>query len=260
MRRHPLRTPFAVATLVGALAVPAAGQEQPRFALEGWLWQGKLEASARISDGELGTVFDFKEDLGLADEDIPEGRLIWATGPRSRLRLGFLQVGYSGDATVTRTVEFGGQTYTVGTRVLTGLDKQYARLGWVWQFVQAAGGTFRFGTVLELKALAIDATLRAPELEEPISESESLDGILPTLGLAIDIVPHRSIDIFIEASGLDAGDRGSMIDAEAGVRYFPLANLGLLASYRILDLRLDDDPDYAKLRIEGPFVGLSLRF
>ena len=83
---------------------------------------------------------------------------------------------------------------------------------------------------------------------------------MPTLGLAIDIVPHRAVEIFIEGSGLDAGDRGSMFDVEAGVRVFPLANLGLLASYRILDLRLDDDPDYARLRIEGPFVGLSVRF
>ena len=252
---------IGLASMLLALAAsPGAAQERPRFTVEGWLWQGDLEASARVSDGELGTVFDFKEDLGLADEDIPEGRLTWATGPRSRVRLGYLEVGYAGDATVTRTIEFGGETYTVGTRVVTALDKQYARLGWTWQFVETAGGAFRFGTLLELKALAIDARLAAPDLADPVREAESLDGILPTLGIAIDVVPHRGVEIFIAGAGLDAGDRGSMFDAEAGIRVFPLANLGLLASYRVLDLRLDDDPDYAKLRIEGPFFGLSLRF
>ena len=43
------------------------------------------------------------------------------------------------------------------------------------------GGAFRFGTVLEAKALSIDASLLAPELEPPESEAESLDALLPTL-------------------------------------------------------------------------------
>jgi len=256
-RRHGL---VAIAALLVLAAPPGAAQEARRISFEGWWWQGDLEASARVGDGDLGTLFDFEKDLGIGDEDIPEGRVTIATGPRSRVRIGYLAVEYSGDAAVTRTIEFGGETYTVGTRVLSSLEKRYARLGWTWQFVQAAGGRLRFGTVVEAKALAIDASLRAPELADPLAEAESLDGVLPTVGVAFDVVPHRAIEVFGEATGLDAGDRGSMLDAEVGVRVRPLANLALLASYRVLDLRLDDDPDYAKLRIAGPFFGLALSF
>jgi hypothetical protein len=44
---------------------------------------------------------------------------------------------------------------------------------------------------------------------------------------------------FGEASGLPAGDLGHIVDAEAGVH---------------------DGGDFAKLRLSGPFVGVSLRF
>jgi len=243
-----------------ALAAGTGAAQEPRISLEGWYWQGDLEASARVSDGTLGTTLDFKDDLGLKDEDIPEGRLVVALGSRSRLRFGYLSVGYTGDASVDRTIEFAGETYTIGTRVLTDLDKRYARLGWIWQFARTRNGVLRFATVLEAKGLSVDARLQAPELADPVDESDSFDGVLPTVGVALDVVPHPAVDIFLDASGLDVGDRGSMVDAEAGVRFFPHPSLGLSASYRVLDLRLDDDPDFAKLRLEGPFLGLSLRF
>jgi len=257
---HFIRSAATTTALCAVLVSPAVADAQHRFALEGWYWQGDLSASARVSDGTLGTVLDFKDDLAVADEDIPEGRLVVTLGPHSRLRFGHLSVGYSGDAIVARTLEFAGETYTVGTRVLTNLDKRYTRLGWIWQFARSADGVLRFGTVLEAKALSIDADLAAPDLAEPINESESFDGVLPTVGIALDIVPHRAVEVFVEGSGLDAGSRGSMVDAEAGIRIFPIPGLGLLASYRVLDLRLEDDPDYAKLRIKGPFLGVSLRF
>jgi len=251
---------WLASTFLALLAWPGAAQEQPRFALEGWYWRGDLEASARVSDGAIGTLFDFKQDLGLTDKDVPEGRFVWTIGPHSRLRFAYLDVAYHGDATVTRTIEFSGVTYTVGTRVLTDLEKQYMRVGWVWQFVRSAGGKFRLGTILELKRLKIDATLQAPELAPPVRERDGFDGVQPSLGIAIDVNPHRAVNLFIEGSGIAAGNRGSMVDAEAGVRVFPIANFGLLAAYRVLDLRLDNKPDYAKLRIAGPFVGLSVRW
>ncbi len=250
-----------IAGVVAALLIaPTAASAQPHFALEGLYWRGSLDASARVSDGAIGTVFDFKHDLGITDTSLPEGRFVWAPGPHSRFELGYLQVGYHGDAEVTRTIEFRGTTYTVGTRVLTALDKQYLRLGWVWQFVDVGDGAFRFGTVLELKRLSIDATLNAPDVNPPMSEADTLNGVLPTVGLAVDISPHPAIDIFLEGSGIDAGTHGSMYDAEAGIRAYPIANLGVFASYRVLDLRLRSDPDYAKLRISGPFAGLSVRW
>jgi len=39
-----------------------------------------------------------------------------------------------------------------------------------------------------------------------------------------------------------------------------LKNLSLFGGYRILDFRAEDDPDFAKLRILGPFAGITLRF
>ncbi|MFH1176148.1 MAG: hypothetical protein V1750_01980 [Acidobacteriota bacterium] len=247
-----------VAAIVMLLA-PAA-LAQPKVEIEGRYWKSTLAADARVGNGELGTAFDFKDDLGMTDKNITDLRLIFNTGPRSRIRLGYLQVAYAGDASVSRTIEFSGQTYTVGTRVLSALDKKYGRLGWIWQFVNAGNGAFRLGTLLEVKQLAIEARLAANELQPPERASEKFDAMLPTIGLALDIVPHRGLDIFAELSGISAGSKGSMVDGEAGIKIVPVPSLAIIASYRVLELKYKDKPDYANLKISGPFAGLSLRF
>ena len=256
--RH--RAALCLAAFLAFLAWPASGQTQPRFTLEGWYWRGDLEATALVNRGTLGTVFDFKRDLGMSDAGTPAGRFVLALGPHSRLHFSYLDLSYRGDATVERTIEFAGHTYTVGTRVVSSLGERYGRAGWVWQFVDVGDGAFRLGTVLDVVWLRLAAALRAPDLQPPEQESDTLSGTLPALGLAVDASPHRALDLFLEGSGVDAGSHGSLLDAEAGLRVFPTANLGVLAAYRVLDLRLNDRPDFAKVRVAGPYLGLSARW
>jgi hypothetical protein len=85
-------------------------------------------------------------------------------------------------------------------------------------------------------------------------------GILPTLGSALDINPHKIVNIFAEVSGMYAGEYGSFLDGEAGVKIIPIKNLSVLGGYRIFYLKAEDDSDFAKLKISGPFVGATLRF
>ncbi len=43
--------------------------------------------------------------------------------------------------------------------------------------------------------------LRGPNLNPPVDERENVSVGLPTLGLAMDINPHRMVNIFGELSG-----------------------------------------------------------
>lgn len=239
---------------------PVFAQNNPRVEFEGRYWITDLTAKARVTENNLGTNIDFKTDLGLQDENFPEGRFTWHTGPNSELRLGYTQISYRGDRNIQRTIEFDGETYAAGTRVITDLDVRYLSLGWAWQFINIAKGKVRFGTLLEVMGFWVDASLEAPNLAPPVRESADFTIGLPVIGVALDINPHRAVNIFAEISGLPAGRLGYFFDAEAGIKIIPIKNLSIVGGYRILGIKAEDEPDFARLRISGPFVGATLRF
>jgi len=227
---------------------------------EGRYWITDFTAEAKVTESGIGTDIDLKGDLGLKDENLPDVRFTWYTGPKSKLRLAYSQVAYSGDETIERTIEFAGETYTIGSRVITDFDVKYLRLGWVWQFINIANGRVKLGTLLEAKGALVDISLDAPYLIPPVKESEKFIGGLPTIGAALDINPHKLVNIFAEVSGIYAGKYGYFLDGEAGIKIIPIKYVSILGGYRILDFQVEDDPDLAQLRISGPFVGITLRF
>ena len=238
----------------------AEKETRPKVEFEGRYWITDLTAEAKIIESGIGTGIDFKDDLGLKDENFPDARFTWYTGAKSKLRLAYTQVAYGGKKNIERTIEFDGKTYTAGTRVITDLDVYYLRFGWAWQFINIANGKVKLGTLIEAKGFLVDISLDAPNLIPPVKESEEFIGGLPTVGAALDINPHKIVNIFAEVSGIHAGEYGYFLDGEAGVKIIPIKNLSILGGYRIFYFKAEDDPDFAKLRISGPFVGATLRF
>lgn len=238
----------------------AKKERRPKVELEGSYWITDLSANTKLTESGIGTDIDLKEDLGLKDENYMDVRLTWYTGPKSELRLAYTQVAYRGDENIQRTIEFGGETFTGGTRVKTDVDVKYIRLGWAWQFIDIANSMVKLGTLLEAKAFLVDTSLDAPDLSPPIEESVDAVGVLPTVGIALDINPHKVINVFAEVSGIYAGEYGYSLDGEAGVKIIPIKNLSVVGGWRILGFKIEDDPDFVKLEVSGPFVGATLRF
>lgn len=227
---------------------------------QGIYWATDLNAKAKVVESSIGTDFNFKTDLGVKDEDFPEARLILHTGENSKVRLTFTQVNYSGEKDITRAIEFKGKSYSASTLVKSELDIQYFRLGWINQFVNLLDEKIKFGTVVELKGISADMSLEAPNLSPVISESESFIGGLPTIGAALDINPIEKINLFAEISGLPAGNYGYFFDAEVGAKISPIKYLSLSLGYRIIDIKAEDDPNFARMKITGPFFSGTLRF
>ena len=148
----------------------------------------------------------------------------------------------------------------MGTRVITDLDVKYLRLGWAWQLTNIANSKVKFGILLEAKGFVLDTSLEAPNLIPPIKESARFRVGLPTIGAALDVNPHKVVNVFAEVSGIYAGEYGYFLDGEAGVKIIPIKNLSVVGGWRTLNFKGEDDPDFAKLRISGPFVGATLRF
>jgi hypothetical protein len=242
-----------------AVVLPGAAAGQ-RIELDTRYWPAELVAEAKIEGGPLpGTAFDFKKDLGIDDEPLVDLRLAVFTGPNSRLRLAYTRASYEGDTIIGRAVEFNGSTYPAATRVVSELDVHYARLGWIWQ-LPVIPGKLRVGPVLEAKAFVVGATLEAPATAPALRETERFAIVLPSVGLALDLSLRQAVDLFAEVSGLTLGDLGHVVDAEVGVRISPIKYLTISGGYRFFDVRGEEDKSFARLRLSGPFGGVTVRF
>jgi hypothetical protein len=76
----------------------------------------------------------------------------------------------------------------------------------------------------------------------------------------MNITPHRAVDIYGQVGGLKAGDYGHFVSSEVGVKVTAFRHLLLSAGYRTFNLHIESEPDFARLRLRGPFVGAGLRF
>jgi hypothetical protein len=226
--------------------------------VEGRYWFTDLDASTRVESGSIpGTRIDVGQDLDVDDANIPELRLTFSIGLSSKLRLAYLQGNFDGDTTLGQSIQFSGTTFGASTRVDTDLDLYYGRIGWTWQF-PVVPGIFKIGPLVEVKGLVIDATVRSPGTG--LRESALVPMAFPTVGGMLNVTPLSALEIFAEVSGMTFGSLGHVVDAEAGLRVVPIRFLTLSAGYRVFDVRIEHDDDFAKLKLTGPFVGASFRF
>jgi hypothetical protein len=104
----------------------------------------------------------------------------------------------------------------------------------------------------------VDATIRTPGAG--LRESTVLPMAFPTVGAMLNITPIATLDIFAEVPGMPSGDFGHIVDAEVGLRFIPVRFFTVSAGYRVFDLRVSHDDDFATLKLRGPFIAASFRF
>ena len=220
-------------------------------------WITDLNSKARVSSQVLdGTEFDVKDDLGLEDRNFPEFKFAGRLTKNHKLRFEYFQVDYSGDKSITRSIRFGGQDFNVSTRVVSDFDLKQLRAGYSWQFI--GNERIRFGPLVEVRGVWLNATLVAPD--DGISESRDFAVPVPAFGADLDAYPHEKVQVFASVAGTPDNRFGHLIDADFGVKVFPIKNVGVTTGYRFFDLKGKDDDDFATARIKGFTIGAAFRF
>ena len=250
---------FFVLSLLDALAAGSAWAANPALEVEGRYWITSLSGHVQVYDSSpQATDIDFKNDLKVGNKDVPDVRLIWHTGEDSFLRLAYTHLSYSGDnPSLVTPITFNGHTYDASTHVTSSLKVEYASLDWAWQFINIKN-TVKLGTLLSAKGFWTEAAI--DDVTTGTNESKNFDFGLPTIGAALDIIPVKFVDIFGDFSWITAGKYGHLYDTEGGVKIIPIKYLNIVGGYRIFDLTAKDNSDNANLKIEGPFLGATLRF
>jgi hypothetical protein len=230
---------------------------QTSLELTGRYWIPQMSTRVRVEANGFGTDIDARRDLGMDDANFPAGAVEFRHG-RTRLRFDYTPIDYSGDQTVTRTVLFGGREYTVGTRVVSDLEVRHLQLSWSYQLVNIREGLFRLGPLMEIDGFLLRGSLAAPSLS--VDRTEDLKVGLPAIGALMTIQPHRAVEIYAQMAGLKVGDYGSYVGSDSGVKVRPWKHVVLTGGYRTFNLNARVSPDFAHVRLGGPFVGAGLRF
>jgi len=247
------RAAIGWACFVLCLLLPASASALG-LELEARYWVPDLSGSASLEDfPDIG--LDVGDLLGMDADAVPEARLtfrpflgIFARGTYSTLS----NSGESG-------FDVGDFPIDLNARISSGLNFDYGRLALGWQFVTPKK-TLRIGPYVEAKALWGDASIGVRSSFGDLSVSESFEAAFGSVGGLLEIQPMDKLQIFADASVLVGEDDVDFLDAELGVRFYPIYLVGIGLGYRVIEI--DGLVDNLKLDLDfkGFFGSVVLRF
>ena len=253
-----MRTPHLI------LALLAAGCSAPKLELIPRFQQFEIEGDFAASSTGISAKNSLS-DLGIDDDPVEFSPRVDFSAGGFEITADYLDVSYQGTGDVTEEIEFGGETFLVGTTVDSEIDLKIGRAVATWDFVPT--DTFDLG--LGVGAGLADA--RAFIRDQGTGNSSETDEKAPFPFLAARArvaLGNLSAEVLAGALEFEADDvDASYWDVDAMIRWSVIGGdehlaLSLIGGYRfmMLDLEYVDGGDLIDIEadLDGPYLGLSL--
>jgi hypothetical protein len=240
---------------VVGMAVPARAVE---LGVRGYYWFPTLDGHVKVDgNGIAGTTLDLKDDIGFDNESYPIVEAFAGFGAH-HLSLSYYHAKYDGTSDLTRTINFDGKTYTVGSRINT--DLKYDVYDATYQYdllnLENILAGFSLGLVGKVKVIDGEIDLRSSTQ----SASKSFTAPVPMAGVNLHLgIIANWLEARVLATGMGYWD-GSIFDAQADISLTPFPFLDIHGGYRtfIIDVNRDDvDFNY---NTSGPYVAVTVSF
>jgi hypothetical protein len=252
-----LKSILFATTLLMLAVLPVRADET--FSFKGGYFTLNPEGDLAVSgNGIIGDVLDIENDLGIDDDDgfFAEGALQLGA---FRLFAGYLPVEFSGENILTRSIEFNGQTFVVGSLVESDVEIDIYEAGLDWFLVNLDDTPVRLQLGPEIAVKYIDVQAQLSAAEFGLQESESVGVAVPTLGVRARIGLSDFLGVVGRVGYLEY-DGNSFLDADAQVEFSPLPLVGIFGGYRYLDVDVDEGDVYINATFSGPYAGALIRF
>ena len=172
-----IRLPLLVAAILCVSgSASAQGSSPENYGFEGNLIFWKPSPEIVLTSGTLGTPVDFMNTFGVEDKRFHSYRAVTKAG-RHKVRFSTEHIKYDASTTLTQTIRFQGQTYTVGIPTTAELDWTLRRIGYEYDLVATPRGFV--GVFFDLKYNKMNAQLSAPGVTTQLFEHTIP---VPTLG------------------------------------------------------------------------------
>jgi outer membrane protein len=253
-----MRRNLLVVTAAGFLLMAGSAMAAPGFEVgaRGAYWFPKLTGSAQ-TNATGDTRFDFKDTLGVKDENLPFGEAFLRLGGTT-LRVGYARITFDGNKQLTETVVFNGTTYSVSDNVISKLDMKMLDGEVQYDFLRPDVGIAGFNIGLLLKVKYVDGKVELRN--STTTEMKDFKAPIPMLGAAAGVGFLKDmVRVDARAAGI-AYSGNHLYDADAYASFAPLPFLRIQGGYRYIDLKIDKDGTLASFKLKGPYVGAQLSF
>ena len=247
-----------VTVAAGLLLMAGSAFAAPGFEVgaRGAYWFPKLTGSAQThATGD--TRFDFKDTLGVKDENLPFGEAFLRLGSTT-LRVGYAQLTFDGDKRLTQTVIFNGKTYSATDNVISMLDMKMLDGEVQFDFLRPDVGVAAFNIGLLLKVKYVDGTVELRN--STTTETKDFKAPIPMVGAAAGVGFLKDmVRVDARAAGI-AYSGNHLYDVDAYASFAPLPFVRIQGGYRYIDLKIDKDDTLATFKLSGPYVGAQISF
>jgi outer membrane protein len=254
MRRNlQIVTVAACFLLLEGSAFAASGFE---VGARGAYWFPELTGNAQ-TDATGDTRFDFKDTLGVGDENVPFGEAFLRLG-NTTIRVGYTQLTFDGDKTLTDNVTFNGHTFQISENVISSLDMKMLDGEVQYDFLRPDVGVAGFNLGLLLKVKYVDGKVELRN--STTTETKDFKAPIPMIGAAVGAGFLKDmVRVDVRAAGI-AYSGNHLVDADAYASFAPLPFVRIQGGYRYIDLKIDEDGTLASFKLKGPYVGAQLSF
>ena len=213
--------------------------------------------------GRVGTLMDMEDLLGL-DNTIttPIVDVSWRITDKHRLGFSYSNLDRDGTRSLSKSINFGDQTYTAGITTESALDVSVYRVGYDYSLVNE--GDKEFGVGLAVDVMPVEASIRAAGRT---TETEDILLVIPTLGLHAAYGISDRLAIIGRLNGIyfdfDTSS-GSVLNPVAILEYNVSERFSVGAGYAYY--RIDVEADYSgfdgtlDFEYHGPLVYMKLLF
>lgn len=222
--------------------------------------QVRLDATSQTP----GTSIDFENLLGLDDRKLLlDIEATFRLGRRNRFEFEYFALDRSATANLSATIDFGDQTFTFGTNVVSSFNFDLYRAGYGFSFIN--NGRAELGVSVGLHVLRMDVSIS--DVGGMLSERGDAALPLPNLGVygSIEVAENVALVGRAQVFYLKAGDfEGRLLNFSGAVEYYPIKHLGLGLGYAYFDLDIEADAsDFSgefQFQQHGPVAYIKLWF
>lgn len=233
----------------------------------------KIDTDVRVTSkdaAQIGTDIDLENDLALDNDQVLPEVTVGARFGKVIAGFDYFRIRRSGTVGLARDITFDDVTYPASVEVASRYDTDIYRLTVGYAFVQ--NENLELGGAIGLHATTFDLSIRGDASVGNQSVGSELRrrkflAPLPTLGLfgTYKIAPRVDLNGRVDYLSLDIGEYdGRLINAQAGVTYRFVENVGIGAAYRLVDYRVGVDKNRwegrTRYKLHGPALILQASF
>ena len=244
-----------------SLTDPAVGERYFIEAAAGfWAPSAEMKISSEGFD-IVGTVIDFKRDLGLVDHKFKELHATLRPSRKQKLRFQYIPIRYQQETIVNRDLVFNGQRYRLGLPVNSLADWKAYRFAYEYDAFYRSRGFIGF--VVDLKYTDVKAELASPVIPREFAHAAAP---IPSIGGIGRYYLLPNISVTGELTGIKIPDSISK-DYKAHYVDFDLYgtvnvtnNIGAQIGYRAFDVGYKVEEDTGSFVLKGLYFGIVARY